>query len=352
MIRFARRRAATATAGASARPAHLAQELQTHPRRVAAGHAAKPSILPEHAPIHGTRALAYGVSPEASAHRRSRRRAPAALALIAAFAVTLGALGGAVAPAHAVGAGTVTVTVAGDPSKVGVADTAAPTTLVVSGSGFQSIQGGFGGVYVLFGWNAGPGWEPSAGGSTGVTYRYVADDPNAPAGYQLFVPFPGSSTEAEGNGGSVNPDGTWSAELTIAGPVFTPVDAVDTGETIDCTQVQCGIMTIGAHGVVNPSNESFTPIAFEDFSAPTPTPEPEPAADAEPTEEPTATADAETTAAEGGDATPWIIAGAVAVVLIGGGAIAIVLMRRRRAAAAAQAAGSSGTAPAPPTERE
>jgi hypothetical protein len=327
MIRFVRRRevAAEAAAEASARRhpsrlAHLAQEHPTHPGRGAASHAAKPPILPEQAP----------------AYRRSRLRTPVALALLAILGL---ALGGAVAPAQAVGPGVVTVTVAGDPSKVGVADTAAPTKLTVSGSGFQSIAGGFGGIYVLFGWNAGPGWEPSAGGSTGVSYRYVADDPNAPAGYQLFVPFPGSSTEAEGNGGSLNADGTWSAELTIAGPVFTPVDAVDTGETIDCTQVQCGIMTIGAHGVVNPSNESFTPIAFEDFSAPTPTPEP--VVEEEPAEEPSATpVAAEPAAAEGDSATPWIIAGAVAVVLIGGGVIAIVVMRRRRAAAAAQ----------PPTE--
>jgi hypothetical protein len=260
---------------------------------------------------------------------RRRARALAALALTAALAGL--ALGGAVAPAQAVGAGTVSVTVAADPAKVGVADTAGPTKLTVTGSGFQSIAGGFGGIYVLFGWNAGPGWEPSAGGSSGTGYRYVADDPNAPAGYQLFVPFPGSSTEAEGNGGALNADGTWSAELTIAGPTFTPVDADGTGETIDCTQVQCGIMTIGAHGVVNPANESFTPITFEDFSAPTPTPTPEPTAEAEPTDEPTATADADEAAATS-DATPWIIWGIVIVVLVGGGVTAIVLMRRRRSA--------------------
>lgn len=257
--------------------------------------------------------------------------AAAALAGLALAGLTFG---GAVAPAQAVGAGTVSVTVAGDPAKVGVADTAGPTKLTVSGSGFQSIAGGFGGIYVLFGWNAGPGWEPSAGGASGSAYRYVADDPNAPAGYQLFVPFPGSSTEAQGNAGAVNADGTWSAELTIAGPTFTPVDAAGTGEVIDCTQVQCGIMTIGAHGVVNPANESFTPITFEDFSAPTPTPTPEPAAEAEPTDEPVATAETEDAAAETGDATPWIIAGVVAVVLVGGGIIAIVTVRRRRAAAA------------------
>lgn len=325
MIRFVRRRevAAEAAAEASARRrplrlAHLAQEHPTHPGRGAASHAAKPPILPEQAPA------------PAPAYRRSRLRAPVALALLAVLGL---ALGGAIAPAQAVGPGLVTVTVAGDPSKVGVADTAAPTKLTVSGSGFQSIAGGFGGIYVLFGWNAGPGWEPSAGGSTGVSYRYVADDPNAPAGYQLFVPFPGSSTEAEGNGGSLNADGTWSAELTIAGPVFTPVDAVDTGETIDCTQVQCGIMTIGAHGVVNPSNESFTPITFEDFSAPTPTPEP--VDEEEPAEEPSATpVAAAPSSADGDGATPWIVAGVAGLAAFAAAITALVVVRRRRAAAA------------------
>ncbi|MDR5698732.1 hypothetical protein [Agromyces aerolatus] len=268
-------------------------------------------------------------TPRSSTNERSRR--PLAVTALAAVLAAF-ALGGAVAPAQAVGAGTVTVSVVGDPSKVGVADTAAPTKLVVSGSGFQSIEGGFGGVYVLFGWNSGPGWEPSAGGSTGATYRYVADDPNAPAGYQLFVPFPGSATESEGNGGSLNPDGTWSAELTIAGPVFTPVDAVDTGETIDCTQVQCGIMTIGAHGVVSPANESFTPIAFEDFTAPTPTPEPEPTVEDEPTEAPAATAETEPTASDAGDATPWIIAGAAGLAAFAAAIAALIVVRRRRAA--------------------
>lgn len=272
----------------------------------------------------------------ASGARVGRYRRSLAVAALAAGLAGL-SLGGAVAPAQAVGPGVVTVTVAGDPSKVGVADTSAPTKLTVSGSGFQSIAGGFGGIYVLFGWNAGPGWEPSAGGSTGVSYRYVADDPNAPAGYQLFVPFPGSATEAEGNGGSLNADGTWSAELTIAGPVFTPVDAVDTGETIDCTQVQCGIMTIGAHGVVNPSNESFTPIAFEDFSAPTPTPEP--VAEEEPTEKPTETpVAAAPTAADGGDATPWIVAGLAGAAGFAAAITTLVVVRRRRAAAAPAAA--------------
>jgi len=253
------------------------------------------------------------------------------LALLGLAAAILGVTLGTAAPAQAVGPGEVTVTVAGDPSRVDVADTAAPTTLAVSGSGFQAIEGGFGGIYVVFGWNAGPGWEPSAGGASGTSYRYVADDPNAPAGYQLFVPFAGSSTEGGANAASLNADGTWSAQLTIAGPVFTPVDAVDTGETIDCLVVQCGIMTFGAHGVVNPANETFTPITFEDFSAPTPTPEPEPVVE-EPAETPLATAvPAENASADGStDATPWIVAGVIAAVLIGG-VVTLVVVRRRRA---------------------
>ncbi len=268
--------------------------------------------------------------------RSGLRRPAASIALVGALAATLaGALLGAAAPAAAVGGGSIDITVVGDDAKSAVADTSAPTKLSLSGSGFQSIEGGFGGIYVLFGWVAGDGWEPSAGGESGVTYRYVTDDPNAPAGYQLFVPFPGSSTAAEGNGGTVAADGTWSAELTIAGPSFSPVDADGTGETIDCREVQCGIITFGAHGVVNPANESFTPIAFEDFSAPVETATPdasEPAAPAETEQAVAAAADSSPGAA------PLVVALGTAVVVIGGVTAAIVATRRRKAAAAGTAA--------------
>lgn len=141
-----------------------------------------------------------------------------------------------------------------------------PTTLRLSGSGFQSIQGGFGGVYVVFGWvddAAGGSWRPSQGGHTGSDYDYIPDAETADnQGYIRFVSFPGSDTEAAANGGTVAADGTWATELTVPGPTFTAKDRDGNPREIDCTQVQCGVITIGAHGVVNPSNESFTPVAF------------------------------------------------------------------------------------------
>lgn len=140
------------------------------------------------------------------------------------------------------------------------------STLKLSGSGFQSVEGGFGGIYVLFGWvdDASGGWRPSKGGVTGSNYRYVYDDETKPAGYQLFVTFPGSSTAYAANGGEVAANGTWSGTIKVPGEKFTTYDRSQSETQVDCSEVQCGIITIGAHGVDNANNESFTPV---DFSA-------------------------------------------------------------------------------------
>ncbi|WP_207759981.1 hypothetical protein [Bifidobacterium primatium] len=139
------------------------------------------------------------------------------------------------------------------------------TTVDLAGSGFQSVQGGFGGIYVLFGWVSDPNgdsWKPSKGGVTGEDYRYVPDDENNPAGYDVFVAFPGDSTASAANGGQIAANGTWSAKITVPGAKFTSYDRSNNPTEVDCTAVQCGIITIGAHGVVNSSNETFTPLSF------------------------------------------------------------------------------------------
>ncbi|MBW3087641.1 hypothetical protein KIH77_02645 [Bifidobacterium sp. 82T24] len=139
------------------------------------------------------------------------------------------------------------------------------TTVDLSGSGFQSVQGGFGGIYVLFGWVDDPdggSWKPSQGGVTGQDYRYVPDDENNPAGYDVFVAFPGDSTASAANGGQIAANGTWNAKITVPGAKFTSYDRSNNPTDVDCTAVQCGIITIGAHGVVNASNETFTPLSF------------------------------------------------------------------------------------------
>jgi hypothetical protein len=172
-------------------------------------------------------------------------------------------IAGAVPAAHA--AGSVSVVVKDQPELVGVADPNYLTEVAVTGTGFQSIPSGFGGIYVFFGWVEGGAWAPSQGGVTGSTYRYVYDDESNPVGYQLFVSFPGASTEYAANGGEVSADGTWSATMKIPGSSFESYDRNGDVTTVDCLSVQCGIITIGAHGVVSPSNESFTPITFQDL---------------------------------------------------------------------------------------
>jgi hypothetical protein len=140
-----------------------------------------------------------------------------------------------------------------------------PTTVRVSGTGFQSIHGAFGGIYVVFGWVSDPagGWKPSAGGRTGAEYRYAPDaESTENQGFQRFVAFPGSDTAGAANGGLIAADGTWSTDLLIPGARFVAQDRDGTPTEVDCLQVQCGVITVGAHGVVNPSNETFTPVSF------------------------------------------------------------------------------------------
>lgn len=207
-----------------------------------------------------------------------------------------------------------------------------PTTVTVTGSGFQVVQGGFGGVYVLFGTvtdPAGDAWRPSAGGRTGAELRYAADTESADnSGHQVFVAFPGSSTAEGANGGLLTDDGGWQVELVVPGVTFTTVDRDGVEATVDCRLETCGVITIGAHGVVNASNETFTPVRFAADDAPTAgqtaSPAPAPAS----TPEPTAT----TPVADGNGPPP---ARSVAPLAVAGVATAAVLagaaaLRRRR----------------------
>ena len=86
------------------------------------------------------------------------------------------------------------VTVA-DESGAAVSTVAAGGVVTVSGTGFQSVQGGAGGIYVVFGWVDDPeggSWRPSEGGATGADYLYAPDTEDAQnAGFQRFVAFPG-----------------------------------------------------------------------------------------------------------------------------------------------------------------
>lgn len=283
---------------------------------------------------------------------------PTPLRALAAAALTAAATLGLAGPAAA--APQVVVTGEGGQA---VAAPDAPTSVQVSGTGFQSVPGGFGGVYVLFGWvdpASGDGWRPSAGGVSGTQYRYAVDvQGQENAGYQRFVAFPGSTTAVEANGGVLAEDGSWSTDLTIPGATLAALDADGGTVEVDCRVVTCGVITIGAHGVANANNESFTPVTFagaadaagtepaepgaQDAAGPTPA-----AAPADPTVAATAVAAPADAAAEGGSgAAPWVVAGSAAAAAAGaavaGVAAARVARRRRQAEAAA---GTTGTTPA------
>lgn len=199
---------------------------------------------------------------------RPLARAVALIALLGMAAVTAVALA---APAQA--APRVTITNAEGTAQ---ADTTYSTTVSVAGAGFQSVKGGFGGIYVFFGWvddPSGGSWRPSKGGATGSDYLYVPDsEAKDNGGFQRFVAFPGSDTASSANGGTVKADGTWSTTLTIPGPTFQAADRSGTVVEVDCRTQTCGVLTIGAHGVVNPSNESFTRVTFADLSSTAPAP--------------------------------------------------------------------------------
>jgi hypothetical protein len=182
--------------------------------------------------------------------------------LLAAATAVIVAVSGAVAAAPAWAAGTVSI--AGPDGTAALAEDHA-TSITVSGSGFQSIPKGFGGIYVLFGWvddAAGGTWRPSAGGVVGEDYRYVPDSESADNnGYQRFLAFPGSQTESSANG-TLGADGSWSVGMVVPGAVFESQDRDGRVTSVDCRNVTCGIITIGAHGVKNANNETFTPVSF------------------------------------------------------------------------------------------
>lgn len=164
----------------------------------------------------------------------------------------------------------------------GSVDPTYATTISVSGSGFQSVKGGHGGLYVFFG-TVSPGWQPSRGGATGKDYFYVPDsEAKNNQGFQRYVAFPGSDTASSANGGVMSPSGSWSTQLVVPGAVFKAYDRSGNVRTIDCRQVTCGVITVGAHGVANGHNETFTPVRVASASQAAPTPTATPSASADP----------------------------------------------------------------------
>jgi hypothetical protein len=216
----------------------------------------------------------------------ARRRLTAAVLTAGLLAVTGTTLA---TPAAAAGGARVTVS----PQ---TADPEYATRLQLRGTGFQSVRNGFGGIYVFFGW-VDQKWRPSQGGQSGVDYVYVQDSETKDnRGFQRFVSYPGDPTAYAANGGQLTDDGTWATTLIVPGPTFPARGRSGEVEQIDCRKVQCGIITIGGHGVVNANNETFTPITF-DGTAPTATTAPAPLVSSQPATAPSARATAGVVAA-------------------------------------------------------
>jgi hypothetical protein len=188
--------------------------------------------------------------------------------LLAATVTAAAVLAGGLVAAPAAWAASA-VTVAG-PDGTATVSSEYATEVTVSGTGFQSIVNGFGGVYVLFGWvddPSGGSWRPSRGGEVGADYRYVPDAESADnAGYQRFLAFPGGQTESSAQG-VIDADGSWSVGMVVPGARFESTDREGRVTTVDCLRVTCGILTIGAHGVRNANNETFTPLTFRTSGA-------------------------------------------------------------------------------------
>lgn len=185
--------------------------------------------------------------------------ARALLRLLAASVLLLPAGVGA-APAYAAGR-----VVVDNEGRGAVIDARYSSELTLSGRGFQSIKGGHGGIYVWFG-TVNAGWQPSKGGQSGADYVYVPDsESKSNAGFQRFVAFPGSDTAGSASS-TMGADGSWSVRLVVPGPTFQGVGRDGTVKTVDCRKVTCGVITVGAHGVHNAHNETFTPVAVRELT--------------------------------------------------------------------------------------
>lgn len=226
--------------------------------------------------------------------RTLKKHASALLLLgVASTGLTLGITATTAAPADAAAR----ITVRNDEGTA-TADTRYRTKLTIDAAGFQSVRGGFGGVYLMFGWVKDPGggsWKPSRGGVTGEDYRYIPDaEDDSNQGYLKFIAFPGGSTAGEAHA-VMSQSGSFSVDLTVPGPRFQAVDREGDLQQVDCTEVTCGIITIGAHGVTNPANETFTPVRFTEVYGTAPQAQETQAAETAPgagpsTEDPAATA--------------------------------------------------------------
>ena len=184
----------------------------------------------------------------------------------------------------------------------------------------------FGGLYVLFGWVDDGKWRPSEGGRSGSEFTYVEDitvDGNPAGVYQSMVNYPGNTTGPEQP--FMDKNGNFTMDFTIRQSQFTSVH----DRTIDCYQMQCGIITIGAHGQQSPGGEVFTPVYFTETAEETGNQVPNAMPKAEVTANPNFAQQAAGTLANTGAENRMMLFGGLFVTSLGLFALALLTLRRR-----------------------
>ncbi len=216
------------------------------------------------------------------------RKALTAIAIASVAGAGIG-VGGPAAAAPAAPAGAQAT--CGSAAPTAPALTATPNVLPANATSTVTVRGSrfmvpphpagadvFGGVYVFFGWVApggqwGPGWRgrvPSNpyAGLFGATYAYPGEDAGAEtrddgSGTVRLVSFTAGGLSGSETAYHMDCDGNWQTTVTVRGATFQWRDHLTgASSTIDCRVVQCGILTIGAHGKASQTNEVFTPITF------------------------------------------------------------------------------------------
>ena len=132
-----------------------------------------------------------------------------------------------------------------------------------------------GGVYVFFGWvNPAGNWGPSTranapgAGKFGSGYTYPGESGGAETReVAADVPIRFVSFSPGGESGSSTPfhmdgAGNWSTQLVVTGPTYAWSGEGLGSAWSTAGAVQCGVFTIGAHGIPSATNEVFTPITF------------------------------------------------------------------------------------------
>lgn len=146
----------------------------------------------------------------------------------------------------------------------GLTTTAAGSTLTVKGSAFSKNTNGSG-LYVLFGYVT---KYPSAGGAAGNGYDYIPGGGSGGQDGQGFVAWPDNT--GTGAAATAKFSGTVNAGFTQSGVVAKATFTGQSTKRVDCLSgaVQCGIITIGAHGAQDAALETFTPVYFAGQTVP------------------------------------------------------------------------------------